>query len=227
MTQDELKALINNPHSVERHHLAELQELARKYPYSAPLHTLILVLLHKVNDLRLAGELSERALLLPDLRHLFYLLHTTETQEPATLTTRTTENEGREEAKEGKEEEAEKAKEDTSGFDLIDNFLEEYPDDLSSVESLLGTPSEETSESEPRQETSPTSSTPDKEATVPHSDELFTETLARMYIKQGKYERAKQILGQINLEFPQKSGYFAEQLNFLEKLITINSNKEK
>ena len=54
-------------------------------------------------------------------------------------------------------------------------------------------------------------------------EELFTETLARMYIRQGKYQRAERILTQINLEFPKKSGYFAEQLNFLKKLIENNS----
>lgn len=54
------------------------------------------------------------------------------------------------------------------------------------------------------------------------TDELFTETLARIYIRQGKYERAQSILRQVNLEYPKKSGYFAQQISFLERLIRNN-----
>ena len=48
---------------------------------------------------------------------------------------------------------------------------------------------------------------------------LFTETLAGIYIKQHKYERAAQIITDLSLKYPQKSGYFAKQLDFLQKLI--------
>ena len=53
---------------------------------------------------------------------------------------------------------------------------------------------------------------------------VFTETLARIYIKQGNYLRALEIIKQLNLDFPKKSAYFADQIRFLEKLI-INNNK--
>ena len=55
---------------------------------------------------------------------------------------------------------------------------------------------------------------------------VFTETLARIYIKQGNYLRALEIIKQLNLDFPKKSAYFADQIRFLEKLI-INNNKNK
>jgi hypothetical protein len=59
------------------------------------------------------------------------------------------------------------------------------------------------------------------------SDEevLYTETLARIYIKQGNYSRAKQIIQQLSLDYPKKNAYFADQIRFLEKLI-INNNKK-
>lgn len=50
----------------------------------------------------------------------------------------------------------------------------------------------------------------------------FTETLARIYIKQGKYEKALEIIQQLYLNYPKKSVYFADQMRFLEKLIIIN-----
>ncbi len=58
------------------------------------------------------------------------------------------------------------------------------------------------------------------------SDETgyFTETLARIYIKQGRYSKALEIIRRLNLIYPKKNRYFADQIRFLEKLI-INNNK--
>ncbi|WP_294744372.1 tetratricopeptide repeat protein [uncultured Prevotella sp.] len=53
----------------------------------------------------------------------------------------------------------------------------------------------------------------------------FTETLARIYIKQGNYSKALEIIQQLSLDNPKKNAYFADQMRFLEKLI-INSNKK-
>ena len=53
----------------------------------------------------------------------------------------------------------------------------------------------------------------------------FTETLARIYIKQVNYSKALEIIQQLSLDNPKKNAYFADQMRFLEKLI-INSNKK-
>ncbi len=53
----------------------------------------------------------------------------------------------------------------------------------------------------------------------------FTETLARIYIKQGRYSKALEIIKRLNLNYPKKNAYFADQIRFLEKLI-INNNKK-
>ena len=52
---------------------------------------------------------------------------------------------------------------------------------------------------------------------------LLSESLARVFIHQGRYERAFEIISSLNLKFPKKSAYFADQLRFLQKLI-INQN---
>lgn len=49
-------------------------------------------------------------------------------------------------------------------------------------------------------------------------DGIFTETLACIYTKQGRYDKAAQIIRRIYLNNPKKSAYFADQLRFLEKL---------
>ncbi len=48
---------------------------------------------------------------------------------------------------------------------------------------------------------------------------FFTETLANIYIKQGKYSKALEIIKRLYLEFPNKNRYFADQIRFLEIII--------
>ena len=55
---------------------------------------------------------------------------------------------------------------------------------------------------------------------------VYTETLARIYIKQGKYSKALEIIKHLSLVDSEKNAYFADQIRFLEKLI-INSNNKK
>ena len=55
--------------------------------------------------------------------------------------------------------------------------------------------------------------------------EIFTETLARIYIKQGKYDKALEIIQRLSLKYPKKNRYFADQMRYLEKLIVNNNNK--
>lgn len=54
----------------------------------------------------------------------------------------------------------------------------------------------------------------------------YTETLARIYIQQGKYQRALEIIKHLNLNNSKKSAYFADQMRFLRKLIR-NENAKK
>lgn len=55
---------------------------------------------------------------------------------------------------------------------------------------------------------------------------FLTETLARIYIKQKKYEQALTIIKRLSLNFPKKSVYFADQIRFLELLIFNEKNKK-
>ena len=59
---------------------------------------------------------------------------------------------------------------------------------------------------------------PEREEVV-EENSSFTETLAGIYIKQGKYEKALEIIKRLCLEYPNKNRYFADQIRFLEKII--------
>ena len=54
---------------------------------------------------------------------------------------------------------------------------------------------------------------------------VFSETLAKIYIKQRKYDKALEIIQKIVLHYPEKSSYFADRIQMLEDLISINKNK--
>ncbi len=58
---------------------------------------------------------------------------------------------------------------------------------------------------------------------APDADSLdescFTETLAKIYIKQHRYEKALEIIKRLSLKYPKKNTYFADQIRFLEKVI--------
>ncbi len=56
-----------------------------------------------------------------------------------------------------------------------------------------------------------------KENQVP-SDELMTETLARVYLAQKNYKKAIQAYNILILKNPEKSGFFADQIRAIKKL---------
>ncbi|MCE2615677.1 tetratricopeptide repeat protein [Phocaeicola oris] len=57
-------------------------------------------------------------------------------------------------------------------------------------------------------------------------ESYFTETLAKIYVKQRRYSKALKIIKKLNLKYPKKNSYFADQIRFLEKLI-INEKTNK
>jgi hypothetical protein len=105
------------------------------------------------------------------------------------------------------------------GQDLIDSFLEEDKQRIpgKGLQSADGDASDYMGEPEEPEN--------GKDAPPPRDeDAYFTETLARIYIRQKRYEKALQIIKNLSLKYPEKNVYFADQIRFLEKLI-INTKK--
>ena len=100
------------------------------------------------------------------------------------------------------------------GQDLIDNFIQGKPE-LS--------PALREEEASPSQDFAPASEALSQEEGMDES--CFTETLAKIYIKQHRYEKALEIIKKLSLNYPKKNAYFADQIRFLEKLI-INAKSK-
>ena len=82
-------------------------------------------------------------------------------------------------------------------FELIDKFLKNNP---------KINPSKERSKNEPIN------------LVQPSNDVFMTETLARIYLEQKNYEKAIQSFRILSLKYPEKSGFFADQIKAVEQL---------
>ncbi len=118
------------------------------------------------------------------------------------------------------------------GQELIDNFIEKASmEEGTAVEALVPdtlvqevVPSQEGEEESLEKEEEPEQS--ETEHSEPEDEEnYFTETLAKIYVKQQRYDKALEIIKKLNLKYPKKNTYFADQIRFLEKLI-INAKSK-
>ena len=58
-------------------------------------------------------------------------------------------------------------------------------------------------------------------------DSMLSESLAKMYIARHKYSQALEIIQRLNLNYPENSIYFADQIRFLTKLVLNETLKDK
>lgn len=226
MTRDELYAYLEAPHTMHvETALPELKALVEAYPYCASYVFLYLYALARSGDLRYASQLKRLALYLPDRAWLYRLIESADSLpqvEPLHDTGQS-----------------------LDPFALIDSYLgemqaqgEDLPSELlyatgadradyfsSSEEAMTSVelvPLEQLSS--PR-DTAPPLRSPSPWPTPREEDEdleesLFTETLAKIYIQQGKYDKALRIIRSISLNYPEKNLYFADLIRFLQRLIS-------
>lgn len=94
---------------------------------------------------------------------------------------------------------------------LINRFIISHPQENRPPDD---TSRQQTSESAPASEPAPA---PRPAPASPAA--TLSESLAKIYIKQKRYDRAYEIITQLSLNNPKKSVYFTDQLRFIQKLI--------
>ena len=247
MIQQRLYGWMKHPEQLNKETLYELRSLLARYPYFQVARLLYLKNLYVLHDIAFGEELRKAALYISDRRMLFALVEgerfsvksleqkmsvkndlgldrtlalidsflsslPEELEVPAVIaypveaaTDYTSYLKDGGEGTEEAEEETPKMK----GQDLIDTFLEKS-EEQPLISSVAGN-SEEGKTEDVAEEL-------DEES-------YFTETLARIYVKQQRYSKALEIIRRLNLKYPKKNAYFADQIRFLEKLI-INANSK-
>ena len=73
---------------------------------------------------------------------------------------------------------------------------------------------------------SPVLDAPTPEPNLIREKAFLTESLAKLYVKQHKYEQALAIFSQLNLQYSGKSSNFADQIRYLEKIIAFQKESE-
>ena len=246
MIQQHLSDWMKHPELLNRETLYELRTLLARYPYFQTARLLYLKNLYLLHDITFGEELRRAALYMADRRVLFSLvegerytwkaLEKQQVEEEASGVDRTlslidaflaslpeeptspgiitlpmeaatdytaylmqTPDE-----EEKKSEEAPKLK----GQEWIDHFLEN-----SEEQPLIASVTEEEEEEFGKTEEEP------------EDESYFTETLAKIYVKQQRYSKALEIITRLNLKYPKKNAYFADQIRFLEKLIINTKSK--
>ncbi|GHT76124.1 hypothetical protein AGMMS50262_13450 [Bacteroidia bacterium] len=230
MQAEKLIRLMKGETAYSEETLSELKNLLEEYPYFPAAQLLYTLNLQANKDTRFNAELRKSACYTGDRKKLFYLVESGDFP-PEMIA--------------ALEEEEEQA--GASAFDLIDFFLAEKepeePKFAIDYVSYLSTETSEFSETEimplkhqqaidkflEEDEKEPIRiklKEPEENETAtplaeiqPEKEMLFSETLAKIYLKQKKYERSLEIIRKLSLLYPEKNRYFADQIRFLEKLI--------
>jgi tetratricopeptide (TPR) repeat protein len=212
MEKEQLIRYMNNPSSLDETTLSKLKEMINDFPYFALPRMLYLRNLKNLKSYKFEQELEHHALFIPSRVKLYKLLNETDNQSNVfeLLPTNISlfEKLGTDQGKTIQTQESYQLpghptatqKEDKK-FNLIDKFLENK-------------------EIKPTVSTNTFTPTDLSANSSEIKDELITDTLAKIYIKQGFYEKALDAYEKLSLKFPEKNVYFARQIEEIKKLMS-------
>ena len=250
---ERITELIQHPERLDRDTLYELRSMCALYPYYQTVRLLMLQNLYLLHDPTFDEELRRAAIYITDRRVLFnmieashYQLKKKPSQNPHLAAPKT---EGRtmslidnflDSIPKEEEDPTPKKRKPTPADAAIDYvaYLLDTEGETDAPADVPEMPGQQLIDSfiksdKPKFVLSDTPTAPslsveiDEIASEGVGEEYFTETLARIYIKQGRYSKALEIIQRLSLQFPKKNAYFADQIRFLEKLIINNNKKNK
>ena len=200
MQSEKLYNLLNNHQFLNSETVLELKLLTEKYPWFQLGWMLYLKNLKQIDSPEYPSVLKKVAVRVSNRKLLFNYLDSDFQKK-----TEKAEFENSFSVFEGLEDEVE----DTEGNSLIDRFL------LSKPGAIRRNPEDENkADNENRINMVEKSTT--------ENDEFITETLAAIYFQQKSYEKALEAYKKLSLKYPEKSIYFATQIEEIEKLKNNN-----
>lgn len=210
MTSNDIIQWIRHPEMLNTATLYELRTMVARYPAFQSLRLLYLKNLYLLHDENFGHELRKSVLYVPDRRVLFYFIE----GEISLMKS----------ARDAKPV-VELTKEEPSvdrTLTLINSFLLERPDDqpLESEQALGSNNSVYV-----LTEDNINDDVEDENESEELDDGYFTETLAKIYLKQHRYSKALEIIRKLYLKYPKKNIYFADQIRFLEKIVINEKTK--
>jgi len=242
MTCTEFYQLMADPVRLSEKTIPDLQQIVIDFPYFHAARMLYLKKLAVTGDIRLNVELKKMAIHIPDRIKLFMLIEGDPAINPSTdKIAEVTERQDKDVAVPKTDDVANIAREAPLTFEPTTlastdyaRLLEEEkqtPDaaqpkmqhqDL--IDSFIRN---EQTRTHSRILTEPVKTGNDSNEIIKEQDNLdntlensyFTETLANIYIKQKRYDKALEIIKRLSLKYPKKNIYFADQIRYLEKLI--------
>ncbi|MCR4920793.1 MAG: hypothetical protein K5945_03675 [Bacteroidaceae bacterium] len=246
--QRRLIEYIRKPDTLDAHAIAALRETLRQSPYCHAARILLLHALYRMHDATFDEELRRNAPLIPDRRAIFRLIeekhYTTEQnrlrfdyeindEEEVADRTQTLIDSFLQTIPHEQQTQptVADATQDYIGFLMQHADEEDIPHSMPTID-------EESIIDEFLQQDTPriviqnqTADTPRAETTQNDTEddenEILTERLAHIYIKQGKFEKAIEIIQRLSLKYPKKNRYFADQIRFLGKLVINNRNNKQ
>ena len=203
------ETLIKHPENLNRQTLYELRKITAEYPYYQPARILLLknlFLLHDptFDDAQDAEVTQSRTASLIDN----FLHNIPNDEEEAGQTRKPT-------AVDAKDDymsyllsvDVEMQKEENKSLDIIDEFLNNAGGKLTLKEKPEYTP-----------EVAMVNDDSEEDGEI-KADDVLTENMANIYIKQGRYDKALNVIQAINKKSKKKNPYFKDQERFLQKLI--------
>ena len=210
MTSNDIIQWIQHPELLNTTTLYELRTMVARYPAFQSLRLLFLKNLYLLHDETFGNELRKSVLYVADRRALFYFIEgELSAMKPL------------KEVKPVVTQEKEEPTVDRT-LSLINSFLMERPDEQSFEEETALAP--DTSGYVLTEDNISDGGQEEKEA-EDFDDGYFTETLAKIYLKQHRYDKALEIIRKLYLKYPKKNIYFADQIRFLEKIVINEKTK--
>lgn len=197
MQKEEFFNYLKHPEKLNGESLPKLKELVQTYPAFQSAWVLLLKNLKILNDPEFEAYLEKGAIYIADRRKLYFFIHQEVPQADAGLDQQT---------------------QDPLEMEYMNTGFYKLSDDLQKEESLVDLV-KSIRKKEARKIIEEADQPAEEKQEENDSNAFVTETLAKIYAQQGHYKEAIRSYENLSLKYPEKSTYFAGQIEILKKLM--------